>query len=179
MLVDELNGAGTKGAEPFYGFAGAHYRQPSASARPKPRQTGGIPRWIGGHTAAALRRTGELADAWHPIGMRPPAMLHPPEYAEKVKLIHGWARKAGRDPKDIALTLRVPLELAPKRGAWSSDQPGFRGTPADVIAHIKAYQALGVSHFVFDLAPTDLRGQLSLMERFAQEIRPKVLRASR
>jgi alkanesulfonate monooxygenase SsuD/methylene tetrahydromethanopterin reductase-like flavin-dependent oxidoreductase (luciferase family) len=106
-------------------------------------------------------------------------MLHPPEYAEKVKLIHDWARKAGRDPKDIALTLRVPLELAPKRGAWSSDQPGFRGTPADVIAHIKAYQALGVSHFVFDLAPTDLRGQLSLMERFAQEIRPKVLRASR
>jgi probable F420-dependent oxidoreductase len=160
-------------------FSGAHYRLPSASALPKPRQTGGIPIWIGGHTDAALRRTGELADAWHPIGMRPPAMLHPPEYAEKVKLIHGWARKAGRDPKDIALTLRVPLELAPKRGAWSSDQPGFRGTPADVIAHIKAYQALGVSHFVFDLAPTDLRGQLSLMERFAQEIRPKVLRASR
>ena len=43
-------------------------------------------------------------------------MLHPPEYAEKVKVIHGWARKAGRDPKDITLSLRVPLELAPRRG---------------------------------------------------------------
>jgi alkanesulfonate monooxygenase SsuD/methylene tetrahydromethanopterin reductase-like flavin-dependent oxidoreductase (luciferase family) len=107
-------------------------------------------------------------------------MLHPPEYAEKVKVIHGWARKAGRDPKDITLSLRVPLELAPRRGTWTgADQPGFRGTVAEVIAHIKAYQVLGVSHFVFDLAAPDLRGQLSLMERFAQEVRPKVLRAPR
>ncbi len=160
-------------------FSGTYYRLPPVSALPKPRQAGGIPIWIGGHTDAALRRTGELADAWHPIGMRPPAVLHPAEYAEKVKRIHESAREAGRDPKDIALTLRAPLELAPKRGAWSTDQPGFRGTPADVIAHIKAYQAIGVTHFVFDLAPTDLRGQLTLMERFVEEIRPKVLRAPR
>jgi probable F420-dependent oxidoreductase len=161
-------------------FAGTYYRLPSVSALPKPRQKGGIPIWIGGHTDAALRRTGELADAWHPIGMRPPAMLLPPEYAEKVKAIHGWARKAGRDPNGIALSLRVPLELAPKRGKGAvSDQPGFRGTAADVVAHIRRYQAVGVSHFVFDLAPTDLRGQLTLMERFAEEVRPKVLRAPR
>jgi probable F420-dependent oxidoreductase len=161
-------------------FTGKYYRLPSASALPKPRQGGGIPIWVGGHTTRALRRVGELADAWHPIGMRPPAMLHPSEYAEKVEVIHGWARKAGRDPKDITLSLRVPLELAPRRGTWAgADQPGFRGTAAEVIAHIKRYQALGVSHFVFDLAPPDLRGQLSLMERFAEEVRPKVLRAPR
>lgn len=161
-------------------FTGAHYRLPPVSALPKPRQPGGIPIWIGGHTDVALRRAGEMADAWHPIGMRPPAMLLPAEYAEKVNVIHGWARKAGRDPKAISLSLRVPLELAPKRGkATVSDQPGFRGGAADVIRHIKSYQALGVSHFVFDLAPADLTGQLALMERFAEEVRPKVLRAPR
>jgi probable F420-dependent oxidoreductase len=161
-------------------FTGAHYRLPSASALPKPRQKGGIPIWIGGHTDVALRRTGELADAWHPIGMRPPAMLPPDEYAEKVKIIHGWARKAGRDPKAIGLSLRVPLELAPKRGrATVSELPGFRGTAQDVIRHIRSYQALGVSHFVFDPASPDLKGQLTLMERFAEEVRPKVLRAPR
>jgi probable F420-dependent oxidoreductase len=161
-------------------FTGAHYRLPPVSAMPKPLQKGGIPIWIGGHTDAALRRTGELADAWHPIGMRPPAMLLPDEYAQKVQIIRGWARKAGRDPKDITLSLRVPLELAGKRGnVGVSDQPGFRGSAADVIRHIKSYQALGVSHFVFDLAPPDLRGQLALMERFAKEVRPKVLRAPR
>jgi len=162
-------------------FTGAHYRLAPVSAMPKPRQKGGIPIWIGGHTDAALRRTGELADAWHPIGMRPPAMLLPDEYAQKVTVIRGWARKAGRNPKDIGLTLRVPLELAaPRRGGKPvSDQPGFRGSAADVIAHIRSYQALGVSHFIFDLAPADLRGQLALMERFAKEVRPKVLRAPR
>ena len=71
---------------------------------PKPRQKGGIPIWTGGHTDVALRRTGELADGWHPIGLRPPAMLQPDEYAEKVAIIHGWARKAGRDPKAITLS---------------------------------------------------------------------------
>jgi probable F420-dependent oxidoreductase len=161
-------------------FTGAHYRLPSVSALPKPRQKGGIPIWIGGHTDVALRRTGELADAWHPIAMRPPAMLLPDEYGQMVKVIHGWARKAGRDPKAITLSLRVPLELAPKRGKGAvSDQPGFRGTAQDVIRHIKSYQALGVSHFVFDLAAPDLKGQLVLMERFAQEVRPKVLRTPR
>jgi probable F420-dependent oxidoreductase len=161
-------------------FTGAHYRLPSVSAMPKPPQKGGIPIWIGGHTDVALRRTGELADAWHPIAMRPPAMLLPDEYAEKAKIIHGWARKAGRDPKAITLSVRVPLELAAKRGnAAVSDQPGFRGTAQDVIRHIKRYQALGVSHFVFDPAPQDLKGQLLQMERFAQEVRPNVLRASR
>jgi probable F420-dependent oxidoreductase len=161
-------------------FRGAHYRLPSVSALPKPRQKGGIPIWIGGHTDAALRRTGELADAWHPIGMRPPAMLLPEEYAEKVKIIRAWAGKAGRHPESIALSLRVPLELASRRGkAPVTDQPGFRGGPDTVIRHIRSYQALGVSHFVFDLAASDLKGQLTMMERFAEEVRPKVLRAPR
>jgi probable F420-dependent oxidoreductase len=161
-------------------FRGAHYRLPSVSALPKPRQKGGIPIWIGGHTDAALRRTGELADAWHPIGMRPPAMLLPEEYAEKVKIIRAWAGKAGRHPESIALSLRVPLELASRRGkAPVTDQPGFRGGPDTVIRHIRSYQALGVSHFVFDLAAPDLKGQLTMMERFAEEVRPKVLRAPR
>src|SRR5581483_5012710 len=39
-------------------FSGTYYRLPPVSALPKPRQAGGIPIWIGGHTDAALRRTG-------------------------------------------------------------------------------------------------------------------------
>jgi hypothetical protein len=112
--------------------------------------------------------------------MRPPAMLLPEEYAEKVTVIRGWARKAGRDPESIGLSLRVPLELAPRRGKTPvSDLPGFRGSAEDVIRHIRSYQTLGVSHFVFDLAPPDLKGQLAMMERFAEEVRPKVLRTPR
>jgi len=161
-------------------FEGRHYRMPPVSALPKPRQKGGIPIWTGGHTEAALRRAGELADAWHPIGLRPPAMLHPAEYAQKAAAIRAYARKAGRDPKAIGLTFRVPLDLASRRARPAAgDRTPFTGTSAEVIQDIRAYQALGVTHFVFDGVPQDLRGRLAMMERFAEDVRPKVLRAPR
>jgi probable F420-dependent oxidoreductase len=160
-------------------WSGTYYRMAPVSALPKPIQKGGIPIWTGGHTDAALRRTGELADGWHPIGYRPPANLFPAEYAEKVAVIHGWARKAGRDPRDITLSFRVPLELAPKRAKPSgADRAPFRGSASEVARDIKEYGALGVSHFIFDLVPQDLRAQLTMMERFADEVRPKTSRAS-
>jgi probable F420-dependent oxidoreductase len=161
-------------------WKGRYYQMGEVSVMPKPVQEGGIPIWTGGHTDAALRRTGELADGWHPIGHRTPAMLHPDEYAEKVAIIHGWARKAGREPKDITLSFRVPLEVV---GARARRAPGeraaFRGVAAEVIADIKRYQALGVTHFVFDLVAPDVKSQLAMMERFADEVRPKVLKAPR
>ena len=43
----------------------------------------------------------------------------------------------------------------------------------EVIRDVKAYQALGVTHFVFDPVAPDLRGWLTIMERFAEEVRPR------
>jgi len=158
-------------------WTGPHYRMGKVSVLPKPVQRNGIPIWIGGHTDVALRRTGELSDGWHPIGHRPPANLHPDEYAEKVAVIHGWAKKAGRDPKDITLSLRVPMDLVSKRAKPAGgDRLPFRGTAPDVLQDIGSYQVLGVTDFIFDLAAQDLKGQLAMMERFADEVRPKALR---
>jgi probable F420-dependent oxidoreductase len=157
-------------------WSGTHYRMAPASVMPKPVQ-GSIPIWTGGHTNAALRRTGELADGWHPLGHRPPADLHPAEYAEKVGVIHGWARKAGRDPKDITLSLRASLDLVSRRAKPSGgDRVPFRGTADEIVQDVKDYQAVGVSDLIFDLAPQDLRAQLSMMERFAEDVRPRTLR---
>ena len=161
-------------------WKGRYYQMGEVSVLPKPQQERGIPIWTGGHTDAALRRTGELADGWHPIGHRPPAVLNAPEYAEKVAIIHGWAQKAGRDPKDIALSFRVPMELSAARAKRSTgDRLPFRGVAADVIGDIRSYQAVGVTHFVFDLVAPDVRSQLAMMERFADEVRPKVQKAPR
>lgn len=156
-------------------WKGAFYRMDPVSAMPKPRQKGGIPIWVGGHTDAALRRAGEFSDGWHPIGLRPPAMLLPEEYRDKVAIVRDWARKAGRDPKAITLSLRCPLEVLPKRAKPAGgDRQLFRGTAVEVIGDLKAYQALGVTHFVFDPVANDLRGWLAIMDRFAEEARPRV-----
>ncbi|MBI1728696.1 MAG: hypothetical protein HYR50_15655, partial [Candidatus Rokubacteria bacterium] len=50
----------------------------------------------------------------------------------------------------------------------------FRGTAVEVIGDLKAYQALGVTHFVFDPVAQDLRGWLAIMERFAEDVRARV-----
>jgi probable F420-dependent oxidoreductase len=160
-------------------WQGGFYKMEAVSAMPKPRQAGGIPVWTGGHTDVALRRAGELSDGWHPIGLRPPAMLLPEEYRDKVAIVHDWARKAGRDPKAITLSFRCPLEILPKRAKPSGGERSlFRGTAEQVIDDIKTYAGLGVSHFVFDLVPQDVKGQLAMMERFAEDVRGKVARSS-
>jgi probable F420-dependent oxidoreductase len=51
---------------------------------PHPASRPHIPIWIGGHSEGALRRVVAVADGWHPLGLRPPVALHPPEMAMKI-----------------------------------------------------------------------------------------------
>jgi probable F420-dependent oxidoreductase len=155
-------------------FEGKHYTVRDVHALPKPVQRGGIPIWIGGHTDAAVKRAATLGDAWHPIALRPPGLLLPDEYATRVKQLHAWAQRAGRDPKAVTLTVRVPMEVRPKAAkAPAGDRPMFQGTATEVLADIRVYQALGVTHFVFDAAHPDLDSVLQNMDRFANDVRPK------
>ena len=161
-------------------FEGRFYKVSGVHALPKPVQRGGIPVWVGGHTDAAVKRAGTLGDAWHPIGLRPPALLHPEEYGMKAEQVREWARRAGRDPKAVQLTLRVPMGVRPSRvKAPAGERPMFQGTATEVTADVQVYQRLGVTHFVFDPTVPDLRAVLANLERFAADVRPKVMKAPR
>src|SRR5262249_10372026 len=84
---------------------------------------------------------------------------------------------AGRDPKSVTLTIRVPMEVRSKNAkAGAGDRPPFQGTADEIAADIRRYQALGVSHFVFDHTVQELRAVLANMERFASDVRPKLAR---
>jgi probable F420-dependent oxidoreductase len=157
-------------------FEGRHYSVREVFVLPQPVQKGGIPIWIGGHTDSALRRAGQLGDGWHPIGLRPPANLLPKEYAEKVERLHAHARAAGRDPASITLTFRAPMQVVSGRGRAAPDgeRPMFQGTASQVIGDIRQYRALGVRHFVFDIVATDVRTALTILDRFATDVRPKI-----
>ncbi|MBI2160164.1 MAG: LLM class F420-dependent oxidoreductase [Candidatus Rokubacteria bacterium] len=158
-------------------FQGRYYAIRDIHVLPKPAQRSGIPVWIGGHTDAALKRAGTLGDGWHPIGLRPPALLLPDEYAAKAKQVHAWAQRAGRDPKTITLTFRCPMDVRSKRAkAAAGDRPLFQGTADEVLGDLRAYQAIGVSHFVFDPVVPELGRVLANMERFADEVRPEIKR---
>jgi alkanesulfonate monooxygenase SsuD/methylene tetrahydromethanopterin reductase-like flavin-dependent oxidoreductase (luciferase family) len=161
-------------------FEGRYYSVRAVHALPKPAQRRGIPIWIGGHTDAAVRRAATLGDAWHPIALRPPGLLFPDEYAKRAKELRAWAQQAGRDPKSVTLTVRVPMEVRPRNAKPpAGERPLFQGTAAEVIADIRAYQAAGVTHFVFDPTVPDLKATLTNMDRFAHDVRGKVMKAPR
>jgi probable F420-dependent oxidoreductase len=155
-------------------FEGRYYHVKDVHALPKPAQRGGIPVWIGGHTDSAVRRAATLGDGWHPIALRPPGLLFPEEYGKRVAQIRQWAKEAGRDPKAITLSVRVPMEVrSPRVKAPAGDRPFFQGTAAEVLGDIQSYARLGVTHFVFDPVTPDLKAFLANMDRFADDVRPK------
>jgi probable F420-dependent oxidoreductase len=161
-------------------FQGRYCRIDGVHALPKPVQRAGIPIWVGGHTRAAVRRAATLGDGWHPIGLRPPATLAPDEYGASVRQLRADATAAGRDPASITLSFRGPMEVrSPRAKAPAGDRPLFQGTAAEVLGDLRQYQALGVSHVVFDPVRPDLRATLDNMARFAEDVRPKLARARR
>jgi probable F420-dependent oxidoreductase len=158
-------------------FEGRHYTVRDVHALPKPARKGGIPVWIGGHTAAALRRAGSLGDGWHPIALRPPGLLFPDEYAAMADRVRAAARAAGRAPESVTLSVRVPMAVRPRgRPAPAGERPLFQGTADEVAGDIGRYRAAGVTHFVFDAVSPDIAGVLANMRRFAAEVRPRLTR---
>jgi probable F420-dependent oxidoreductase len=156
-------------------FRGRYISVDAVHALPKPLQPRGIPVWIGGHTDAAVRRAARLGDGWHPIILRPPGLLLPDAYATRVQQLKAWAKEAGRDPDTITLTVRVPMEVRPRRvKAPGGERPLFQGTAEDVLGDIGVYADLGVTHFVWDPTHQDMPSVLDNLERFAHEVAPRL-----
>ena len=146
-------------------FSGQYYNVTEASFRPKPVQQPGPPIWVAGGSHAALRRAARFGSAFHPV--RPSY-----EYMDKARgelnaLLDEYQRP--RDSVDIS----VKLPLAFEDDANDPDSPTI-GTPQSIIDSLRRYQDLGGSHFVLDAKPETLQVTLDTMERFAQEIRPKL-----
>src|SRR5262245_619785 len=155
-------------------FQGRYVSVDNVHALPKPAQPGGIPVWIGGHTDGAVRRAARLGDGWHPLIMRPPGLLLPDEYASRVRQLKAWAKEAGRDPESITLTVRVAMEVRPKRmRPPAGERPMFQGTPEEVMRDIRTYADLGVTHFIWDPTHQDLPSVLDNLKRFAQDVAPR------
>ena len=153
-------------------FHGRFYSFDEVRFYPKPVQKPHPPIWIGGHTKAAIRRAALLGDGWHPIGLRPPAGLYPEEFAKAVADLRSQAEAAGRDPKAISLSFRVPLRVTD--GGTSGTRTPFIGSRDQIVEDIRTYQRLGVSHLIFDVAGTSVEAILEQLQRFAEEVRPAV-----
>ncbi len=80
-------------------FDGATASFANCFLRPQP-PGGTIPVHVGGHSAAAARRTGRIGDGFFPLG------VSPEELPPLIDLIRTSAEEAGRDPKAIEVTMQ-------------------------------------------------------------------------
>jgi probable F420-dependent oxidoreductase len=156
--------------KPRVAFQGRFARVAEAGGtRPHPARP--IPIWIGGHSEAALRRVVEVGDGWHPLGLRPPVRLYPPEMAAAVRRLRDVAAAAGRDPGTITITFKGPLKFDP---AAPRERAPLTGSPAQIVEDVQAYVAAGVEHFVLDFSVPTVPAMLDVLERVAADVRPRV-----
>ena len=158
--------------KPRVTFEGRYWQvREAGGVRPHPLQQPHIPIWIGGHSDAALRRVVDVADGWHPLGLRPPAALHPDELGARARRLGELAAAAGRDPADIVIAFKAPFAF--REGA-GRDRAPLTGSPAQIVEDLQAYVAVGVRHFVLDFSVPTPPEMMEAMERFAADVRPRV-----
>ncbi len=143
----------------------------SGCVRPHPVARPHMPIWIGGHSDAALQRVIALADGWHPLGLRPPVDLHPPELAAKVRRLRDMAAATGRDPATITIAFKAPVKFEDRAGG---KRTLLSGSPAQIVDDLNAYTAAGVQHFVLDFSVPTVPEMEEVLARLAGDVRPKV-----
>ncbi len=147
-------------------FEGDFYACENAHFRPKPVQRPRPPIWVAGRSRAALRRTARFADAFHPV--RPTF-----DYMTEARTdLDRYLAEEGRDPASVEICAKLPLVIRDEPAG--ADEPPTIGKPAAIVDALRRYHELGSSHFVLDVVPEKRQVALDTMERFAQEIRPKL-----
>ncbi len=129
---------------------------------PLPAQGGSVPIWIGARDERALRRVGRLADGYHASAASPATV------AQRIPIIQAAAEAAGRSMPRLSARARVELE-GEKQSFYT-----MHGSPEDVAAEIRAFQAIGVDHLAVAFAPRDADGLTRAVERFVAEVLPLV-----
>jgi probable F420-dependent oxidoreductase len=143
-------------------FEGRFHRIDDFAFAPLPDKGAGLPIVVGGRAEAALRRAGAKGDGYHS------SATSSAKYAERVPVIKAAAEAAGRPMP--WLTVRAWVEFGPVSGHHYS----IRGTPEEMAAEVRAFEALGVEHIALWFKTTDPTELAGLMERFDREVAPLV-----
>jgi probable F420-dependent oxidoreductase len=161
-------------------FEGVHYRLSGASIAPKPVQPD-LPMWIGGSSAAAIRRTARFGTGWQ-AGAEIPAQVAP-----VIAGIRAAAAEAGRAIDEDHYGAGIPFRFG------RADEPGLDrlfdayrkrtgrdpldyfaiGDAAAIVERIAAYVAAGVSKFILRPAARGDDDMLAQTRRLIEEVLPR------
>ena len=141
---------------------------------PKPANGRSIPIWVGGESNPALRRAAKQGDAWYPGSRNPKHRLDTPErLGAGIEKMRAMAEKHGRDPAtlDVAYVVLSPLEWEAQAGE-ASDRRLMTGSVEQIAEDVRAFEALGLTHFNVSFPASSLTEMTEAIERFASDVMP-------
>jgi probable F420-dependent oxidoreductase len=133
---------------------------------PKPVQRPHPPLWIGGRSAAAVRRAARLGDAWHP------SHLTVDELRRQIPTLYAECERAGRSADDVAVTTRRKLVRAP-----TDDGRVLCGDARAIGATVAELEQVGVSHLIVELPGSSEGELLENLDWFGREVLTEVRHA--
>jgi F420-dependent oxidoreductase-like protein len=158
-------------------FTGRHYRVEEAWCNPKPVQRPRPPIMIGGGgERVLLRLVAQYADCWNFGGSAA-------DFRHKLAVLERHCAAVGRDPASIEKSwfgniliepdqTRLDARLAKRAARGHDDGYGLNaivGTPEQIVARLREYIALGVTHFIGMFGRVE---RLEATELFAREVIP-------
>ncbi len=151
-------------------FAGRYTSFSDVEFRPMPAQQGGPPIWVGGSSRAALRRTVEHGDAWHPINRTPDQLRE--GKADILKLCERFGRAV-----PPAMTLRIDMRIVLDDHPYPKPAHAGHmliGTPPELVEQLEELREIGVEHFSLEFVGRDFADFTAQVDAFAEQIRPRL-----
>jgi probable F420-dependent oxidoreductase len=139
-------------------FTGRYYQARDCVLRPRGPSRGGPPIWIGAGRPRMLNLVAQHADAWNTAWH-----LTPERVGEEYGKMLDACRSVGRDPATLELTAGTLTRVLAPGEAPRPDEKSISGTAEEVAERLLALSAVGVTHLVVQVEPSDLSG----VERFA------------
>lgn len=149
-----------------FSFDGRYYQTQEAELRPRGPRPNGPPILVGARNQRMDHLAARYADIWNAAWPNRAEELEP-----RIKAIDSACEAVGRDPTSLQRSVGVMVDL-PGLGPsqdwlWAKlvRQPRhpLTGSPEQVAAELRAYAALGITHFQIWLDPPGLDG----LEAFA------------
>ena len=132
-------------------FAGDYYSARDCVLRPRGPRAGGPPIWIGAKGPRMMRLVATYADAWNTVWHDRPEGVT----AVVPKLTEACA-VVGRDPATIELTAGSFAHLLAPGEQPDPAGTSITGSPEEMAAALRAFEAVGVRHLVLNIEPCEV-----------------------
>ncbi len=154
--------------EPRVSFQGSTYSLTDAIFEPKPLRRD-LPIWVGGNTAAAIRRAARLGDGWLPMN------IALDEFRAGVATMQ--TRAAGGRRPVIAAEFFFRVDEAgkqtPVHDPVLANYVYMSGTPDAIVEQLEPYHQAGLDYVVCFFSADSVDNMLHQMQMFAEQVMPQ------